>query len=877
MKKLCTVFILCFTMLFQFVPAFTVQAAAISYSRLGGSDRYATSVLISQNGWTQANTVIIATGLNYPDALAASSLSKSKDAPILLTGTNAMDQTVVNEIERLNATQAILVGGTDVIGTGVETQLKSLGINSITRLDGANRYDTSAKVGGIVGVNNGIIIATGLNFPDALSIAPIAAIKSIPILLTPQNALDPYVSAFIANKSIPVSYIAGGSDVVSDSVANSVPNSKRLSGDDRYATNISIINQFAGSLNFDTVYLATGLNFPDALSGSALAAKHNAPIILTEKDTISQAAIDLIKSKGVKNVVVLGGTDVVSQSVIDAINGVIVPTSVSLNKTTDNLIIGETDTLVATVSPDNATDKSVTWKSSNSNVTVDAAGKIKAVSEGQATITATTVAGGKTASCDVTITSPPVSATGNLAYGRVPTSSTEFSNLKAITDGDRNNDNYADSYTNTGLQWVQIDLGKSYDVNYIRLLHYYGDGREYHDVIVQISDYADFSQDVATVYNNDSDGSAGLGKGSDSEYTETSSGLDIAIGSSSARYVRCYSSGSTENNYSHYVEIEVYSEVRRSTFDNASEFLNVPTYDGEDMSVHPSVVYFKNAWHGYHYWMVSTPYPYSNDAYENPEITASNDGINWVVPNGASNPLVQRPAVGHNCDPELFYNSETDELWIYYLEANDINTTYVKFLKSSNGVSWTSAKTIITDSRSAYETISPTVDYIASKNLYYMWSVNLGNETLGQKDNYVELRTSSDGINWSNPQTISNFTQDGAEVWHIYIRYIPTYNEFWCIFAAYPDGSNVGDTMLYYSKSSDGINWTTYYNSPILEKGAAGTWDEGNVYRSCFVYNADTDLMKIWYSSVGAGAAAGIWGIGYTDNKFTNMYYNLIY
>jgi uncharacterized protein YjdB len=476
------------------------------------------------------------------------------------------------------------------------------------------------------------------------------------------------------------------------------------------------------------------------------------------------------------------------------------------------------------------------------------------------------------------ITQKPAASTPNdLSSNITPSSSSAFSNIAAVTDSIKTDSNVADSYPTEGLQWIQVDLGSSYSIDYIRLWHYYSDGRKYHDVIVQISNDSSFASGVTTVYNNDTNNSAGRGTGSNSEYNETSSGLDIAFGATKARYVRFYSNGSTANNSNHYTEIDVYAMTRRLPLINASSYLNVPTYDGEDMSVHPSVVYFENGWNGYKYWLVSTPYPYSNDDYENPEITASNDGLNFEVPQGLKNPLAPMPAVGHNCDPELFYNNKTDELWIYYLEANDINTTYVKFMKSSNGVNWTSAKTIITDSRSAYETISPTVDYMASTGLYYMWTVNLGNEALGVKDNYVELRTSTNGTTWSAPTTVSNFTQDSAEVWHLYIRYIPAYKEYWCIFAGYPDGGDVGDTMLYFAKSLDGVNWTTYYNSPVLEKGATGAWDAGNVYRSCFVYNASTDTLKVWYSSVGAVAKAGMWQIGYTSNTYTNFYYNLIY
>jgi putative cell wall-binding protein len=405
MKKLCTVFILVLSMLIQFVPATTVQAEAIATSRLAGDDRYATAVAISQAGWTEADTIIIATGLNYPDALAASSLTKSKDAPILLTRTDAMDQIVVDEIDRLNATQVILVGGSDVVGPGVEDQLRSLGISSITRLGGIDRYDTSVKVGEMLGgTDNGIIIATGLNFPDALSIAPIAAMKSIPILLSPQNALEAYVSAFIANKTIPVSYIAGGSDVVSDSIATGLPNSKRLSGDDRYGTNMSIIKEFAGDLNFDTIYLATGLNFPDALSGSAIAAKNNAPIILTEQDTISQDIINLITSKNVKKVVFLGGTDVVSQNIEDAVNGIVRVESVSLDKSTASMVQAKLMTLTATVKPDTASNKNVTWSSSAPGVaSVSSKGVVTAKKAGDATITATTADGNQTATCIVSV------------------------------------------------------------------------------------------------------------------------------------------------------------------------------------------------------------------------------------------------------------------------------------------------------------------------------------------------------------------------------------------------------------------------------------------------------------------------------------------
>ena len=289
-------------------------STTIEILRLSGTDRYETSVAISKSAWVSADTVIIANGEGYADALAASSLSKMNGAPILLTKKDGMSTSTINEIKRLKASKAILVGGTGVVGGGVEKQLNAAGL-SFTRLGGKDRYDTSKLVGESLGVKNGIIIATGLDYPDALSIAPIAGSKSMPILLSPKDSLNPNVADFIKGKDIPVSYLVGGTGVLGSNIEKAVPKGKRLGGLNRFETNISINSEFDKDLNFDTVYLATGKDFPDALSGSALAARNNAPIILTEKASVPDKVLSFIKSKNVKKVIILGGTGAVDQNV----------------------------------------------------------------------------------------------------------------------------------------------------------------------------------------------------------------------------------------------------------------------------------------------------------------------------------------------------------------------------------------------------------------------------------------------------------------------------------------------------------------------------------------------------------------------------------
>jgi len=228
---------------------------------------------------------------------------------------------------------------------------------------------------------------------------------------------------------------------------------------------------------------------------------------------------------------------------------------VTLSSSTASLIKGNSITLTAAVTPSNATNKNVTWKSSNSSVaSVNISGKITGVSAGTATITATAADGGFTASCTVTVTAPADGT--NLALGKVPTSSA-FANKSRITDGNKDTSSYSDAAG--GLQWVQIDLGASYNINDIKLWHYYGNTRQYHDVIVRLSNNSSFSSGVTTVFNNDTNNSSGLGTGTHSEYTETSAGKDISFSPVYARYVRFYTNGNSYNAFNHYVEAEVYA------------------------------------------------------------------------------------------------------------------------------------------------------------------------------------------------------------------------------------------------------------------------------------------------------------------------------
>jgi hypothetical protein len=129
-----------------------------------------------------------------------------------------------------------------------------------------------------------------------------------------------------------------------------------------------------------------------------------------------------------------------------------------------------------------------------------------------------------------------------------------------VTDGNKEGGDGNWLEMGAGLQWAQIDLEKSAEIYAIVIWHYHAEPRVYRDVVVQLADDPDFIDNVRTVFNNDQDNSAGLGLGKDNEYFELAEGKLIPVKGLKARYIRCYSKGSTADEQNHYIEIEVHGK-----------------------------------------------------------------------------------------------------------------------------------------------------------------------------------------------------------------------------------------------------------------------------------------------------------------------------
>lgn len=150
-----------------------------------------------------------------------------------------------------------------------------------------------------------------------------------------------------------------------------------------------------------------------------------------------------------------------------------------------------------------------------------------------------------------------------LSKGKTVTSSDSLpviGELSFITDGDKSG--IDGSYVELGPtpQWVQIDLGAKANIAAIVVWHFHSQARVYHDVVVQVSDDPAFKKDVKTLFNNDDDNSAKLGKGTDFAYVETNAGRVIDAKGAAGRYVRLYSNGNTSDELNHYCEVEVFGQ-----------------------------------------------------------------------------------------------------------------------------------------------------------------------------------------------------------------------------------------------------------------------------------------------------------------------------
>ncbi|WP_088228949.1 cell wall-binding repeat-containing protein [Desulfosporosinus sp. FKB] len=319
-SRLCIILSL-ITLISLVFPAATLANSSPTITRLAGIDRYETAAQIASSGWSQSNYAILAFGGDYPDALSAAPLAKKYDAPILLTTTSSLPSATKQTLLDLQVKNVVIIGGTAVISQEVESELQTMGLET-TRVYGIDRYATAIQVAQQVTSDpSTLFVVTGEDYPDALSVGSIAAIKQSPIILVPHDAIPDVVKNYISTLNISKTYIVGDSDIISDQVAQQFPNAERISGADKYARNIAVNQLFNTDFKADSICLATGEGFADALTGTAFCANLSEPIVLINTDSpATTRSYYQQRFTNASKVYVFGGTGIIPESVITNLN-----------------------------------------------------------------------------------------------------------------------------------------------------------------------------------------------------------------------------------------------------------------------------------------------------------------------------------------------------------------------------------------------------------------------------------------------------------------------------------------------------------------------------------------------------------------------------
>lgn len=269
--------------------------------RLGGATRIETAVEVSRAAFPSAGTVVVARADAYADALAAAPLAGQAGAPVLLTGREGLAPAAADEIERLGARRAYVVGSTAALEEEVERGLRVAGVEEVVRLAGATRFDTARLVAAELDDTRSALIVEGVSadpargWPDAVAVSGHAAATGRPVLLVERDRLPDETLAALREQQIAGVEIIGGEVAVSPAVEQALADAgidvSRFPGaTDRYATSA----QMAGygiemGLALRTAWVATGTNWPDSLVAGPAAAADGSVLLLVDGRTLTSS------------------------------------------------------------------------------------------------------------------------------------------------------------------------------------------------------------------------------------------------------------------------------------------------------------------------------------------------------------------------------------------------------------------------------------------------------------------------------------------------------------------------------------------------------------------------------------------------------------
>lgn len=294
-----------------------------------------------------------------------------------------------------------------------------------------------------------------------------------------------------------------------------------------------------------------------------------------------------------------------------------------------------------------------------------------------------------------------------------------------------------------------------------------------------------------------------------------------------------------------------------------AEHINIPTYEGSGVAVHPSVYYNQNAWSGYEYWMAYTPYPSANSQLENPSIAVSHDGNTWITPDGLANPVVPVAVggVNYNSDPNITVG--IDGLMYLFWRTVGVPTAGETWYcrTSSNGLTWSDPAVVREDSQAVRRLLSPSFSQLADGS-WVAYAVDI----VPKPYSVVRLQaTTLSGLGTASPQPVK-ISGNAVQPWHIDVHRVA--GEWQML--VQDGGASGGD--LWAAVSADGLNFKA--GGPCIARDA-GDW--GSLYyKSCFVPAIKDGVVgwDTWLTGAAFAASGSIMGrtfVGFASTQQTTV------
>lgn len=299
----------------------TTDDGVPTVARSYGDNRFGTAAQLAvQNFEPGLDTVYLATGWDYPDALAGAALAGHDGAPILLTNQHTLPSATATALSTLRPAQVVVLGGATVISDPVLEAVAALGID-VRRVAGSNRYQTAVEVSALLPGSDTVYVATGTAFPDALAAGALAGQQGAPILLTRPGALPEAVAAELSRRDPARVIVLGGSTAVSEDVVDQIETLglpvTRIAGANRFETAARVAE--LRETGAETAWVATGYTFADALAAAPVAAHQNGPVLLTRTAGLPAATGTALVALSPREIHVLGGEAAVAPTVIGQI------------------------------------------------------------------------------------------------------------------------------------------------------------------------------------------------------------------------------------------------------------------------------------------------------------------------------------------------------------------------------------------------------------------------------------------------------------------------------------------------------------------------------------------------------------------------------